>query len=94
MAIAISDSVTVSMAALSSGTLSLMFLVSRVLTSTCAGSTVEWRGTSRMSSKVSAVRRSAPMAFVPQFSGLSHLCFPARAFCVLAAFQATARGTS
>ena len=37
MAIAISDSVTVSMAALSSGTFSLMFLVRWVLTSTCAG---------------------------------------------------------
>ena len=59
MAIAISDSVTVSIAALSSGTFRRMFLVSLVLTSTCAGSTVECRGTSRMSSKVSAVRRPA-----------------------------------
>ena len=63
MAMAISDSVTVSIAALSSGTFSLMFLVRRVLTSTCAGSTVECRGTSRMSSKVSAVRRPAPSDF-------------------------------
>src|SRR5688572_24838058 len=70
MAIAISDSVTVSMAALSSGTFSLMFFVSRVDTSTCAGRTVEWRGTRRMSSNVSAVRRSAPMPF----SRISLIC--------------------
>ncbi len=57
MAMAISLSVTVSMAAESSGTLSVMCFVSRVLTSTCAGSTVEWRGTRRMSSKVRAVVR-------------------------------------
>ena len=63
MAIAISDSVTVSMAALKRGTFSRMFLVSRVLTSTWAGRTVECRGTNRMSSNVSAVRMSAPMAF-------------------------------
>ena len=54
IAIAISDSVTVSMAALSSGTLRRMLRVRRVPTSTCAGSTVEWRGTSRMSSNVRA----------------------------------------
>ncbi len=42
-----------------SGTLRAMLRVSRVLTSTCAGTTVECRGTSRMSSKVSAVRRPA-----------------------------------
>ena len=59
MAIAISDSVTVSMAALSSGTFKRMFRVRRVLTSTCAGSTVECRGTSRMSSNVRAVRSPA-----------------------------------
>src|SRR5688572_14222502 len=70
MAIAISDSVTVSIAALSSGTFNLMFLVSRVVTSTCAGRTVECRGTRRMSSNVSAVRRSAPMAF----SRISLIC--------------------
>src|SRR5688572_13579446 len=70
MAMAISDSVTVSIAALSSGTFSLMFLVRRVETSTCAGRTVECRGTSRMSSKVSAVRKSAPMAL----SRISLIC--------------------
>ena len=72
MAMAISDSVTVSMAALSSGTLSLIFFVSRVLTSTCVGNTVEWRGTSRMSSKVSAVRRSADGSLLTFFN-LGHL---------------------
>ncbi len=41
MAMAIDDSVTVSMAALSSGTNSGMLRVSRVETSTCAGSTFE-----------------------------------------------------
>ena len=71
MAIAISDSVTVSMAALSSGTFSVMFLVSRVLTSTCAGSTVECRGTSRMSSKVSAVRRPASRDLLMASFGLA-----------------------
>ncbi len=41
MAMAIDDSVTVSMAALSSGTNSGMLRVNRVATSTCAGSTLE-----------------------------------------------------
>ena len=53
------DSVTVSIAALTSGTFSRMLRVSRVTTSTCVGSTVECCGTSRTSSKVSAVAMSA-----------------------------------
>src|SRR5688572_20063695 len=59
MAIARPDSVTVSIAALRIGTLSRMRRVSRVETSTWAGTTVECCGTSRMSSKVSAVARAA-----------------------------------
>ena len=55
MAMASADSVTVSIAALTSGTLSLMFRVRRVETSTCVGSTVECCGTSRTSSNVNAV---------------------------------------
>src|SRR5688572_29049942 len=55
IAIARPDSVTVSIAALSSGTLSLMLRVSRVETSTWLGTSVECCGTSRTSSKVSAV---------------------------------------
>src|ERR1700704_6987527 len=55
MAIARLDSVTVSIAALSSGTFSRILRVSRVETSTCVGSTVECCGTSRTSSNVSAV---------------------------------------
>ncbi len=55
IAMASPDSVTVSIAALSSGTLRRMFRVSRVETSTCVGSTVECCGTSRTSSKVRAV---------------------------------------
>ena len=57
IAIASRDSVTVSIAALTSGTFSRMLRVSRVLTSTCVGSTSECRGTSRTSSKVRAVAR-------------------------------------
>src|SRR5882672_7238685 len=60
IAIARRDSVTVSMAALTSGTDSLIFRVSRVVTSTCVGTTRECRGTSRTSSNVSAVARSVP----------------------------------
>jgi hypothetical protein len=58
IAIASIDSVTVSIAALTSGTLSVMLRVKRVLTSTCAGTTCECRGTSRTSSKVRAVAMS------------------------------------
>ena len=60
IAIASRDSVTVSMAALSRGTLTLMFRVTRELTSTALGNTCECRGTSSTSSNVSAVAR--PMA--------------------------------
>src|SRR5262249_46981281 len=57
------DSVTVSIAALTSGTASLMLRVSRVEMSTLVGTTSdgECRGTSSTSSKVSAVARSAPV---------------------------------
>src|SRR4029434_8253069 len=55
IAMARPDSVTVSMAALRIGTLSRMFRVSRVETSTCDGFTFECCGTSSTSSKVSAV---------------------------------------
>ena len=57
IAIARRDSVTVSIAALTSGTHRRMFRVSRVVTSTCVGTTFECRGTSRTSSKVRAVAR-------------------------------------
>ena len=57
MAMASLDSVTVSMAALTSGTFRRMFRVRRVVTSTAVGTTSECRGTSRTSSKVSAVAR-------------------------------------
>jgi hypothetical protein len=55
MAMARRDSVTVSIAALMSGTLSRIRRVSRVLTSTWCGSTVECCGTISTSSKVRAV---------------------------------------
>ncbi len=58
MAIARRDSVTVSIAALRSGTLTRMFRVTRDETSTALGSTCECRGTSSTSSKVSAVRQA------------------------------------
>src|SRR5262249_47039755 len=52
-------SVTVSMAALTSGVLSRMFLVRKVLTSTCVGRTSECCGTSSTSSNVNAVAKPA-----------------------------------
>jgi len=65
MAIAISDSVTVSIAAETSGRLSGMPRVKRERTSTLRGCTLECRGTSRTSSKVRAVPgRKVPMAKV------------------------------
>src|SRR5436190_6204925 len=57
IAIARRDSVTVSIAALTSGTFRRILRVSRVLTSTSVGSTLECRGTSSTSSKVRAVAR-------------------------------------
>ena len=60
IAIARRDSVTVSIAALRSGTLTRMFRVTRDVTSTALGSTSECRGTSNTSSNVRAVVR--PMA--------------------------------
>ena len=54
MAMAICASVTVSIAAETSGMLSGIERVRRLVTATCRGWTVEWRGTRRMSSKVSA----------------------------------------
>ena len=60
IAIASRDSVTVSIAALSSGTLTRMLRVTHEVTSTALGSTCECRGTSSTSSNVSAVAR--PMA--------------------------------
>src|SRR5689334_6649820 len=64
MAIASRDSVTVSIAALASGTASRIFRVSRVEMSTFVGTTSagECRGTSSTSSKVSAVASSVPAA--------------------------------
>ena len=60
IAIARRDSVTVSIAALRSGTLIRMFRVTHDVTSTALGSTSECRGTSSTSSNVRAVAR--PMA--------------------------------
>src|SRR4051812_19481729 len=62
IAIARPDSVTVSIAALISGTFRRMLRVNHEETSTCVGSTVECCGTSRTSSKVSAVAMSAVTA--------------------------------
>ena len=53
IAMAIRDSVTVSIAELTSGTLSLIFLVSWLEVSAVAGTTSEAAGSSRTSSKVS-----------------------------------------
>ena len=53
IAMAIRDSVTVSIAELTSGTLSLIFLVSWLDVSAVAGTTSEAAGNSRTSSKVS-----------------------------------------
>ena len=50
MAIAIRDSVTVSIAALTSGALSVISRVSRVVVSMSAGARSEWPGSSRTSS--------------------------------------------
>ncbi len=72
MAMASADSVTVSIAALSSGTFRRMLRVSRVETSTCVGSTVECCGTSSTSSKVSAVARSGVGGRQGQRAGLQH----------------------
>src|SRR3954465_14989529 len=58
MAMARRASVTVSMAADISGILSAMLLVSCVVRLTSRGRTVEWAGTSRTSSKVSAFCRT------------------------------------
>ena len=63
IAIAIRDSVTVSIAALTNGTFSEIFRVRRVETSTALGSTVEWRGLSRTSSNVSAVASALSVHF-------------------------------
>ena len=57
IAIASRDSVTVSIAALRSGTLTRMLRVIQDETSTSLGSTCECRGTSSTSSNVSAVER-------------------------------------
>ena len=65
IAIASRDSVTVSIAALSSGTFTRMLRVTRDDTSTALGSTCECRGTSSTSSNVSAVER--PMAIWSEF---------------------------
>ena len=75
MAIAIRDSVTVSMAALRSGRLRGIRRVSRVLTSTSRGSAVEWRGRSRTSSNVRAVSTVALVSRsvdVSVFTGMMH----------------------
>src|SRR5262245_25370434 len=62
IAMASRDSVTVSIAALTSGTFSRICRVRFVLTSTSRGTTWECCGTKRTSSNVRAVARSAPMA--------------------------------
>jgi hypothetical protein len=56
IAIAISDSVTVSIAALTSGMFNRMFLLKRVRTSVSRGRTDDLAGTRRTSSNVSASR--------------------------------------
>src|SRR5437763_879799 len=61
MAIARLDSVTVSIAALTSGTFNRTLRVRRVETSTCVGSTVECCGTRSTSSNVRAVASSVPV---------------------------------
>src|SRR5881396_758141 len=71
MAIAISDSVTVSIAADTSGMLRAMPRVKRERTSTLRGCTLESRGTSKMSSNVRAeAGRKVPMAKVTPCSAL------------------------
>ena len=77
MAMASPDSVTVSIAALSSGTFSRMFRVSRVETSTWVGSTVECCGTSRTSSKVSAVAMPISVSVRRQLTRSSVPCVSA-----------------
>ena len=73
MAIARPDSVTVSMAALTTGTFRRMLRVSRVVTSTWVGRTVECCGTSSTSSNVRAVARPVSVdasAIVPVFRSI------------------------
>src|SRR5687768_2473778 len=74
IAMASEDSVTVSIAALSSGTLRRMLRVSRVEASTCVGSTVECCGTSSTSSKVSAVTMPVSISLSVSSGVLSSIC--------------------
>src|SRR5687768_16737328 len=74
IAIARPDSVTVSIAALSSGTLSLMFRVYRVETTTSLGTSVECCGTSRTSSNVSAVERPTSVSVSDSDAVFSSMC--------------------
>ena len=69
-------SVTVSIAALRIGTFSRMRCVSRELTSTWLGSTCECRGTSRMSSNVSASGRPAATCAAARKSSRSSSASP------------------
>ncbi len=80
MAMARFDSVTVSMAADTSGMFRVMLRVSRVASEVSRGSTWENAGTNRTSSKVSAVwmrrmgnsgRKARLYAFRPDFLGVS-----------------------
>src|SRR5688572_2266401 len=74
IAMASEDSVTVSIAALSSGTFRRMLRVSRVETSTCVGSTVECCGTSSTSSKVSAVTMPVSTSLSVSSGVFSSIC--------------------
>src|SRR5688572_23529492 len=74
IAIASDDSVTVSMAALRSGTFSRMLRVSLDETSTWVGSTVECCGTSSTSSKVRAVTMPVSMSLTVSSGVLSSIC--------------------
>ena len=68
MAMAMRDSVTVSMAADTMGTWRTMFRVSRLAVSTCFGRTLLSAGTSSTSSNVRASRRSSRLS-MPRYSG-------------------------
>src|SRR5437660_1096244 len=91
IAIARRDSVTVSIAALTSGTFNRILRVSRVLTSTSVGTTSECRGTSSTSSNVRAVARPDSVDRSVGISVFSSISSCGRAVTFLVFLPASAR---
>src|SRR5687768_6394353 len=93
IAMAIANSVTVSIAALTRGTFRRMLRVSRVETSTCAGSTVECCGTSSTSSKVRAVAMPTSETVRVRSSIFVSICVSGCLSMAFLVFLAAAAGT-